>query len=219
MARPPHPQRSYRKPLLQPGLGGHRAQHLRALLSHQRGPLHRACSSGSPVCSPGTAGHCQPPAPAHGDSCPLRAQQAQLTEPQGTEPPVPVPEVIILAAPAPEGIGESVDLLELLDSQATHPPEELVVREPEQERRVRAELSPCPGKAQALRMLSAIPYPAPSAQSPRNKPRFILRLRNESVKPNSASLAATVAGRKNSAHRYMYLSSLAAKCLGICPHP
>lgn len=48
--------------------------------------------------------------------------------------PVPVPEVIVFAAPAPEGIRETIDLLKLLNSQATHPTKELVVREPKRQR-------------------------------------------------------------------------------------
>lgn len=63
--------------------------------------------------------------------------------PQGALPvagthaePVPVPEVVIFTTPAPESIGKTIDLLELLHSQATHPAKELVVGEPEGERRV-----------------------------------------------------------------------------------
>lgn len=67
------------------------------------------------------------------------------TTPQGALPiagtraePVPVPEVVVFTTPAPEGVGKTIDLLELLHSQATHPAEELVVGEPEGERRVSA---------------------------------------------------------------------------------
>lgn len=76
------------------------------------------------------------PCTAWGSPCSLRDTAAGLahritlrSRVQGRAP-IPVPEVIIFTTPAPEGIRETIDLLKLLNSQAAHPTEELVVREP-----------------------------------------------------------------------------------------
>lgn len=44
---------------------------------------------------------------------------------------VPVPQVVIFSAPAPEGIREAIDFPELFHSQAAHTAKELCVRKSE----------------------------------------------------------------------------------------
>ena len=43
----------------------------------------------------------------------------------------PVEEVVVLAAPSVEAVGESVDVLELLFGECSHPAEVVVINEPE----------------------------------------------------------------------------------------